>query len=384
VIDLIEALHCAGYAVSFASAAEKGPYRADLRNLGVTEHAIAVNDSGFDHWIRELSPNVVIFDRFMTEEQFGWRVELACPQALRILETSDLHCLRDARAESVKTNAPANLKNAVALREIASILRCDGTLIISEVEMEILQSEFGIDPELLLYWPFLIDAPDVQQFNSYEKRKHCILIGSFLHAPNLDAARWCRDMIWPKIRKELPETELHIYGSYGDKYASELNAPKQGILYKGRAEDALETMAQYRVNLAPLRFGAGLKGKVFDGFLTGTPTVCSLIGAEGITGALGWGCTISEDPDLFAQAAVATYQTVAVWTEVQTAGQAILKERFLREVWQPKLGAWLSAVASDLEGRRQRNFTGQMLRHHHHRSTEYMSRWIEAKNRKAD
>jgi len=82
---------------------------------------------------------------------------------------------------------------------------------------------------------------------------------------------------------------------------------KPAFSYKGRAEDALATMANYRVNLAPLRYGAGLKGKVFDGFQTGTPSVLTPIAAEGIVGAMDWGCSVSDDPLEFATAAIETY-----------------------------------------------------------------------------
>lgn len=381
VCELIEALQYAGYQVSFASAAQAGGHSQNLAVSHVDAHSIAVNDSSFDPWIQQLAPDLVIFDRFMIEEQFGWRVEQACPQAARILDTSDLHCLREARQAQLKSGSDLKLKNDIALREIASILRCDGTLIISEAEMALLHSEFGVDQDLLCYWPFLMDAQGLSSVPEFVERDHFMMIGSFLHAPNLDAARWCRDAIWPLIRKQLPEAELHIYGSYGDKYASELEAPATGIFFKGRVGDALATMAQYRVNLAPLRFGAGLKGKLFDGFSTGTSSVTTPVGAEGIVGKLDWGCEVSVDPEVFAQTAVEVYRDEASWVKVRDCGAEIVKTRFSRADWMPRLGAWLEVVRLDLDARRERNFTGQLLRHHQHRSTEYMSRWIEAKNR---
>lgn len=379
-LDVIQSLRSKGWEVSFASAAVKTEHTVDLSDVGVESHVVRVNDSEFDSWIQKLSPDVVIFDRFMTEEQFGWRVEKACPDALRVLDTSDLHCLREARQQQVLKGKPFDLYNEVALREIASIHRCDLTLMISEHEVNLLHREFGIPSEQVAYWPFgvkLSDAP----IPDFDAREHFVMIGSFMHAPNLDAARWCKQAIWPLVRKQLPNAELHCYGSYGEKYSGELHAPKDGFHFKGRAEDALKTLQQYRVNLAPLRFGAGLKGKIFDGFEVGTPTVTTPIGAEGIADEAAWGCSISDEPEQIADVAVKLYEDVDFWQGVQECGHCILKQRFDSGVWLPKLPELLESALDTREQNRQQHFVGRMLRHHHHRSTEFMSRWIEAKNR---
>ncbi len=348
--------------------------------MNVAAHRIQVNDSRFDEWLRALEPDVVIFDRFMIEEQFGWRVETACPNALRVLDTQDLHCLREARHQQLKKGGDLDLFNESALREIASIHRSDLTLMISQFEMQLLNDEFKIPAAQLAYWPFLLDRIQ-SSVPSFEARRHFIMIGSFHHAPNLDAARWCKQAIWPLIRERLPDAELHLYGSYGEKYAGELNDPKSGFYFKGRAEDALETMQDYRVNLAPLRFGAGLKGKLFDGFETGTPSVTTPVGIEGVVGeGLEWGCAVSDDPEVIAQTAVALYRDQSLWQKVVSQGRLIAEKRFARSTWEERLPTVLSDSIESLDGNRKAHFVGRMLRHHHHRSTEYMSRWIEAKN----
>lgn len=379
--DILHALRAVGWRLSFACAAQPSDHSLDLEALGVSVHSIEVNDSGFDIWLKALAPDVVIFDRFMIEEQFGWRVERSCPSALRVIDTSDLHCLREARHQQLKGGGKLDLFNEVALREIAAIHRSDLTLMISEYEMEILEHVFSVAPAQIAYWPFGITEPNAES-PDFEAREHFMMIGSFQHAPNLDAARWCKQSIWPLIRKRLPEAELHCYGSYGEKYAGELHAPKDGFIFKGRAEDALETMKSYRVNLAPLRFGAGLKGKLFDAFESGTPSVTTPIGAEGIALCLeDWGCPVSDDPNCFADAATQLYQDETAWHYVRNQGVVIAAERFDATVWSSRLPELIENARAQLDENRKKNFVGQMLRHHHHRSTEYMSRWIEAKNR---
>ncbi len=379
-LDVIRALLGAEWEVSFACAAARSEQAIDLADLGVESHAVEVNSSVFDSWIQELDLDVVIFDRFMTEEQFGWRVERSCPEALRVLDTSDLHCLREARQQQVLKGKPFDLLNEVALREIASIHRSDLTLMISEYEMEVLLGEFGIPGTQLAYWPFSVES-SANSLVGYESREHFAMIGSFMHPPNLDAARWCKQVVWPLMRAQLPNVELHCYGSYGEKYRGELHAPKDGFYFMGRAEDALGVLQQYRVNLAPLRFGAGLKGKIFDGFEVGTPTVTTPIGAEGIASADAWGCPVTQDPEQLAAVAVRLYQDSDAWRQVQAQGRVILQDRFNAATWVPKLSELLVEACSGCADSRQRHFVGRMLRHHHHRSTEFMSRWIEAKNK---
>ncbi len=380
VLNIIESLQAAAYKVTFATAAQQTRYCLNLEALNVPAYLIQPNHSDFDSWIADLDPELVLFDRFMIEEQFGWRVEKACPAALRVLDTSDLHCLREARRVCLESGGKPDVYNDIALREIAATHRSDLTLLIADYEMELLITEFGIPERQLAYLPFWLE-PGAAQFKSFESRQNFMMIGSFMHPPNVDAARWCKQAIWPRVREQLPQAEFHCYGAYGDRYQAELHDPGNGFVYKGRADDALQTLQNYRVNCVPLRYGAGLKGKIFDGFQTGTPTVTTSVGAEGINGLEEWGCAISDDSDIFAKTAVELYTNAELWANVQVCGQQIVRKRFCADEWLPRLPQVIDIAMAQMEDNRKRHFTGRLLRHHQHRSTEYMSRWIEAKNR---
>lgn len=376
-MGLIEAFLDAGWEVIFASSAQPTEHSVDLGALGVTTQQIEINDSSFDGWIAEISPDRVIFDRYMIEEQFGWRVEKACPNAVRILDTSDLHCLRFARGEQLKKGGELKLFNEIALREVASIFRSDLTLMISEVEIEVLKEAFQVPAELLFYLPLMVSGT-IRERAGFDARENFVIIGNYLHEPNWDGVQWCCREIWPEIRAALPSAELHLYGAYEPDKARQLASAQSGIFLKGRAEDAIETLERYRVNLAPLRFGAGQKGKILDGWMSGTPTVATPVASESMHGSLGWGCGISDDSAVFAREAVQVYGDADLWASVRDQGYHILRERFLTGVWASRL---VEVIARVSVVARQGNFVGQMLRHHQHRSTEYMSRWIEAKNR---
>ena len=140
MLQLIALFQKQGWLLTFASAASDSDFMFDVTTLGIDKVAINLNDSKFDVLVKDLNPNMVLFDRFMIEEQFGWRVAEQCPDALRILDTEDLHCLRLARQKAFQEKRVFELDNLfsdVAKREIASILRCDLSLIISEVEMDL-------------------------------------------------------------------------------------------------------------------------------------------------------------------------------------------------------------------------------------------------------
>lgn len=387
MLQIIEQLLLHGYAVTFASAAIPGETRADLAALGVQEQAIALNCSSFDTWVHALDPDIVLFDRFMTEEQFGWRVEENCPNALRVLETSDLHCLREARQQLLKT--PSDLYSVMAqlditAREIAAIFRCDLSLIISRVEIDILVRQFSVPEYLLCHCPFLLDMPDSKRWRSYSQREHFVTIGNFLHAPNWDSVQWLKQSIWPAIRAQLPQAQLHIYGAYTPQKARELHNEREGFMVQGWADDALAVMAQARVCLAPLRFGAGIKGKLADAMLTGTPSVTTAIGAESMHDDLPWAGLVADDAGAFADAAVQLNQDENLWLQSQQNSKDILQQCFNKAEQGARMMHQLTLANEEIGQRRLRNFVGRMLRHHQHKSTHYMARWIEEKNRCKD
>lgn len=163
--------------------------------------------------------------------------------------------------------------------------------------------------------------------------------------------------------------------------ATALHNPAQGFHVMNWAEDALQVMSAARICLGPLRFGAGIKGKLADGMLCGTPSITTPIGAEGMTDGQPWPGTVAQSATALAAAAVALYEDRQAWTEAQANGRALLARRFAPQVHGPALVERLQHCLGELAQHRRNNFTGSMLRHHLHKSTQYMAQWIEAKNR---
>jgi glycosyltransferase involved in cell wall biosynthesis len=371
--------------VEFASPAQKTEHMIDLSTEGISSKEISLNCVSFDEYIKVYSPDIVMFDRFMMEEQFGWRVDTYAPNALKILDTEDLQCLRNARHEAHRAKrdfSKTDLISDLAKREIAAILRSDISLIISDYEMTLLESFFKVDTALLHHLPFMVNLDAMPKENpDFSQRKHFMTIGNFRHAPNWDAVLYLQE-IWPLIRKKIPDAQLHIYGSYPPPKATALNNPKTGFLIKGWAKNALDVMRHSRVCLSPLRFGAGIKGKLLEAMITQTPCVTTHIGAEGMHGELPWHGAISDSADEFAEKAIELYQSESRFIQAQQAGNQLLTSFYDQNKLQEALLEKINYIISNLQLHRTKNFTGQMLQHHTMRSTKYMAQWIEEKNKR--
>lgn len=387
MMQLVSIFQDQGWEITFASSAARSEYSTDLERQGITTQFVEINSSSFDEFIKKLQPDIVMFDRFVVEEQFGWRVAEHCPDALRVLDTEDLHCLRRARRKSISGDRFFSdtdlLSDDVAKREIASILRCDLSIMISEYEMKLLKKTFKVDASLLNYLPFLLDPIEeskIQRWLPFETREHFVTIGNFRHPPNWDSVQYLKQEVWPLVREKLPDAELHIYGAYPSQKVTDLHQPKEGFLIKGRAEDAKKVLGKARVCLAPLRFGAGLKGKLVEAMQCGTPSVTTPIGAEGIEGEQEWPGAVADDANTLAAAAVEFYSNQSAWEKAQENGVELVNTRFDKSAFESEFIDNIINIKKNLDEHRKLNFTGSMLMYHTMASTRYMSKWIEAKN----
>lgn len=404
MLELIDAFRSAHWKVTFASAAQASGHQADLDGRGVTCQSITLNSGSFDEFVTELQPDVVVFDRFMIEEQFGWRVAQACPTALRVLDTEDLHSLRKARRNRLREalrNAGSGLERDAAIatcmaaepvalframvaeeisyREIAAIQRCDLTLMISEFEISLLVRFFGVARSKLHYCPFMLPQVPLPQ-DDFSRREHFVSLGNFRHEPNWDAVLWLKERLWPSIRAVLPQTELHIYGAYPPPKATALSSHQDGFIVKGWAADAGQVLSGARVCLAPLRFGAGIKGKLAQAMAVGTPSVTTPVGAEAMRSPdLPWPGVVAAEAGALIAGAIDLYSNAERWRQAQLDGVALYNQRFSRHSHRGALLNKLQQSAQSLAEVRANDFTGAMLRHHAHQSTRYMSKWIETK-----
>lgn len=410
MLSIIERCLAANFNVTFLTAATDSEHKADLLTMGVNVQSVALNCSSFNTLIADIAPEVVIFDRYMTEEQFSWRVKEVCPNALRVLNTEDLHSLRHARHEAVKKHGDASLAHLhseLAQREIASIIRSDLTLVISKKEMALLTEHYGVPLAQLQYHPLVV-GPSISSAPSFEQRSHFIHIGNFRHAPNWDAVLQLKQHLWPSIKKALPHAELHIYGAYPPKKATQLHNEKQGFLVKGWASDVESVMMNAKALIAPLRFGAGIKGKLLDAMRCGTPSITTWIGAEGIAEdsvdvdssmnakaenevknlqSVQWpGALCDADTSDaavirdYVERAVALYEDEKVWN-LANKHTASLLDVFKQQQPEVPLIERINELNQGLDKHRDTLFMQSLLWHQTLAASKYMSQWIEAKSK---
>ncbi len=378
MLQLLDLFRTWNFRVTFLTSAQASDFSEPME-----VEAIQINDAHFDQRIKELAPDVILFDRYITEEQFGWRVMENCPNAVRILDTEDLHFLRSARHAAFKESRELEYSdyiNSIFKRELASILRCDLSLIISEYEYELLTNMFHISSQILFYLPFL-NREITDSAIDFSQRNNFVSIGNFLHEPNWQTVLKLKS-VWKLIRARLPHAEMHIYGAYAGEKVHQLHQKKEGFLIKGRAENVSEVFDSARVLLAPIPFGAGLKGKFWESMLLGLPNVTTEVGAEGMQWNGLWNGFIANSDADFVEKAIQLYQSESDWKRAQENGYEIAKNKFDWDFFEHQLKEKLHLLLHNLQKHREANFLGQILQHHSLHSTKYMSKWIETKNSK--
>ena len=382
MLQLISLFQEQGYDVTFMCSASQSDYSYDLSQISVRTQSIELNNVSFDLEIAKTNPSIVLFDRFMIEEQYGWRVAEQCPNALRILDTEDLHFLRKAREIAYKQNRTLVFEDYISdtfKREMASIYRCDLTLLISEYEMQLATEIFKMDASILYYLPFLSEEVNTK-VPKFEDRQHFVSIGNFLHKPNWQTVLLLKKY-WSTIKKQLPDAQLLVYGAYVTEKAKQLHDEKEGFLIQGRADNVVTVFQNARVLLAPIPYGAGLKGKLFEAMQYGLPSVTTAMGAEGMYGNLEWSGAIATHESDLINHAIQLYTEENQWKTAQKKGYEIIEKRFKTSLFAADFMNKVYYLQENLNTHRNKNFLGQIVQHQSLQSTKYMSKWIESKNK---
>ncbi|MGB5509426.1 glycosyltransferase [Robiginitalea sp.] len=373
-----------GFHIVFASATGSGDYRVDLGKLGIKEVEIQINDSSFDVFLQKNEFSHVLFDRFLTEEQFGWRVRDNLPGAQVLLDTEDLHSLRHSREDAVRRGGEWSVADWVAdpmfYREVASMFRSDLTLIISKREMELLLSEVPYLQEKLIYLPFGMHQSALIPGVNFQGRSNFVFIGNGKHAPNRDAIAHLKTEIWPRIRQKLPEAVLQVYGAYLPTQTLQMDAPAEGFEVKGWAPELQPVLSNARLLLAPLRFGAGIKGKILKASVFGLPVMGTTIGFEGIIDEPRDLPFVADCVEHFAQKAVTLYTNAVEWE------RALAIQRQATEVHLNTSFDILSSALDTYAKRRdvlpkETRVIQNLLQNEAFGRLRYLSRWIEAKEK---
>jgi O-antigen biosynthesis protein len=238
----------------------------------------------------------------------------------------DLHFLREARrAQTEGSHRLAGYAKRLKAKELGVMKKSDATLVFSEFEKQIVAAEDpGITVEVM---PWIQEAQRIEmQFND---RMDIFFLGSFVHKPNIDGLLWFVREIWPSVSIRLPNVKLIVAGNGPTEEVLALNGPK--ILVKGYVPDTYPCFQNSKVFIAPLRFGAGVKGKIVESMSHGLPVVTTPIGVEGLNLENGENVFVADSPDDFSEKIFRLFDDEALWQRLSSGGLEFVKKSFSRE-----------------------------------------------------
>ena len=269
----------------------------------------------------------------------GEFLELAqthCTRARLVFDTIDLNYLREERkARLLEDAALQALIQQVRTREEHVIRSCDATIVVSQAELELLG---GTMPDSLVVQMPLARAvqPPVTPF---VERRGIGFIGSFGHTANVDAVRFFLAEVWPVIHRGLPECELSIVGA--DAPADLLNGTQGPVRLLGHLPDVGPWFESLRLTVAPLRYGAGAKGKVASSLAAGVPCIATSVASEGMALTEAAGVAVADTPAAFAAAVLRFHEDASAWARLSAGGVAYVASTLSPTAWQAQLDAML-------------------------------------------
>ncbi|KAB2897115.1 MAG: glycosyltransferase, partial [Dokdonella sp.] len=267
--------------------------------------------------------DLVLLSRHYVAAPLVGLVRLYAPQARLVFDTVDLHYLREQRAAELSGDAAlARTAAATRAQELKVIGAADVTLVVSPIERELLARDApGARVEIL---------SNVHEVHGCKRdfaaRSDLVFVGGFQHPPNVDAVEWCVREVLPAVRAQLPQVKLHVIGS---RVPASIRAlADDGVIVHGYVEDIMPFMDGCRVSVAPLRYGAGVKGKVNMAMSCGLPVVATPIAVEGMHVTAGEEVLVAAEAPAFAAAIVELYRDEALWQRLSRQGLANVERHF--------------------------------------------------------
>jgi glycosyltransferase involved in cell wall biosynthesis len=267
--------------------------------------------------------DAVMLCRAPIAAQYQDLVRRHAPRACLVFDTVDLHFLREERA--ARTLGGAGLHRGAVRsrrRELRLVAASDLCLVVSEAERALLAEALpGSRIEVLS------DIQDVQgRSGGFASRSGLLFIGGFGHPPNLDGMRWFLEAVWPHLLRAEPTMQLHVAGDLSREARALLS--RERVVPHGRVDDLGPLLAACRVSIAPLRFGAGVKGKVNMAMSHGVPVVATSIAAEGMHLRDGDDVLVADDAEAFCEAVLRAYREPDLWMRLSDGGLANVERHF--------------------------------------------------------
>jgi GT2 family glycosyltransferase/glycosyltransferase involved in cell wall biosynthesis/SAM-dependent methyltransferase len=275
-----------------------------------------------------------------------------CPNAKVLFHTVDLHYLRMSReAQLLEDKSKLKAAEDMQQREIVAIRSVDASVVHSTAELEILKP---LLPEAKLHvFPLIMDVKGADK--TFSDRRDIVFVGGYRHTPNVDAVRYFVKDVMPMLREQLPGVRFYVVGS---EPPAEIQAlVSEDVIITGFVEDLNPLLDKMRVSVAPLRYGAGIKGKIGTAMAVGLPVVATSLATEGMSLTDGENILVADGPEAFANAVARIYRDEALWHNVSQNGLA-----FAVRAWGAE-AAWgtLAGILCELDFTPARNKRGLSL-----------------------
>ena len=318
-VNYMRLLQDLGFKVTFVPADSffpAGRYTSALQKIGIeclyVPHVASVKahleERGADY-------DLVILSRARNAARYVDTARRLCPRAKILFYTVDLHYLREERqAELAGSAALARAAARTRALELGTMRKSDATIVLSRAEQEMLSGE--VPGVRLFVIPLLREFPG--RGAAFGPRRGMLFIGSYEHLPNVDAVRYFAAAIWPLVRRKLPDVEFLVLGS--NPPAEVLALEGNGIHVTGYVEDLVPYFNQCRLSVAPLRYGAGIKGKIATSLGFGVPCVATRIAVEGMGMTDGAEVLVADLPEEFAQAIARLHEDERLWLGLSGRG----------------------------------------------------------------
>jgi GT2 family glycosyltransferase/glycosyltransferase involved in cell wall biosynthesis len=234
-----------------------------------------------------------------------------CPNSKVLYHTVDLHFLRMSREAELHNDKKIEIEaEFMKIREFDAIKSVDATIVHSTAELEILEP--SLPNSKIFVFPLIMNIKGVK--NNYKNRSDILFVGGYQHTPNIDAVEYFVNEIFPLILKKLPNICFHVVGSNPPERIKALES--NNIVIKGFVENLEPLMSQVRASVAPLRYGAGIKGKIGTSMSFGVPVVATKLAAEGMSLTHGENILIGDTPEEIAKHVINIYENEFLWQSV--------------------------------------------------------------------
>jgi GT2 family glycosyltransferase len=315
------------------------PYTSGLQSLGIeVVYGKEVNSMRFYESRKDMYDDVIL-SRPTTAIWHLEYLKAFQPKARLFYDTVDLHFLRISRQAEVEKE-PNLKKEANKWQELEYYLmdNTSSTIIVSSEEQKLLNR---LKPNVQTFTiPTINPRPELPEDNGHQGRQGLMFMGDYSRAPNYTAARWFVKEIFPLIKKKIPDIKLTLVGNHAGPIES---LASKDVTVTGFVEDIKPFYLKSRVFICPLRYGAGVKGKISESIAFGLPVVSTAIGTEGMHLSDGNSCLEAEDPQKFAEQTIRLYEDQELWDKIQRGAIKVYDAYFSEEAGKLALKKALNA-----------------------------------------